>query len=206
MEPKNTENTMNISQSARILKSIFNKYIEDSITEEQIERLLRPILQMIKEGRFDRVYARIRARRIYQAVLSFAAVLVLVITVIFAQIKSNKAYTIVIPDTQVPQASFNFQNSISGKVTMDNKGVEGITLQFEDLYNKSQPVDTTTDVNGKYEIKGFPNGTYIVRIILPDGILLEDGSSKGFLMIEGTKEIEFNNSNIFDIETVVGKK
>gem|GEM_PF-5629041 len=39
---------------APVLKLVFDKYLEDSITEEQVQRILEPVLKMILEGRFDR--------------------------------------------------------------------------------------------------------------------------------------------------------
>ena len=36
------------------LKQVFEKYAEESITEEQVRRVLEPILRMIYEGRFDK--------------------------------------------------------------------------------------------------------------------------------------------------------
>lgn len=36
------------------LKKIFDIYIEDSISDEQVNRVLNPVLSLIKEGKFDR--------------------------------------------------------------------------------------------------------------------------------------------------------
>jgi len=37
-----------------ILKQVFDGYIEDSVTEEQIQRILEPVFQLILLGTFDR--------------------------------------------------------------------------------------------------------------------------------------------------------
>lgn len=39
-----------------VLKEIFEKHSEDTITYDQLYRILEPVLQMISEGRFDRRY------------------------------------------------------------------------------------------------------------------------------------------------------
>jgi len=45
----------NYSQSgSATMKQVFDRYIEDSITEEQIRRILEPVLRRIREGAFDR--------------------------------------------------------------------------------------------------------------------------------------------------------
>ena len=37
-----------------VLKFVFDWYIDTNITDEQAERVLQPVLLMIKEGRFNR--------------------------------------------------------------------------------------------------------------------------------------------------------
>ena len=201
MKTENNEDIKNKPQSF-VLKSIFDKYAEEIITDEQIERLLKPILQMIKDGRFDKTHSTVRVRRFYRAILSVAAVVALMLTVVFTQIKGKNTTTIVIADTKVPLSSFQITNSISGNVIMNNKGVEGVVIVLESIDESSQPV-STTDVNGEYVIKGFSNGVYFMKVILPEGIVFENGNSEGYVEINGLKELEFNNSNILDIEIVV---
>ena len=41
------------SSKKTAIKEIFDWYEEEMITEERIQRVLKPILQMIKEGKFD---------------------------------------------------------------------------------------------------------------------------------------------------------
>ena len=36
------------------LKKVFDRYIEDSITDEQVNRVLNLVLSLIEEGRFNR--------------------------------------------------------------------------------------------------------------------------------------------------------
>ena len=36
------------------LKELFDKYTDDTISDEQVNRVLAPILEMIQEGRFDK--------------------------------------------------------------------------------------------------------------------------------------------------------
>ena len=47
-------NYQNVKTKTSVLKQIFDKYIEDTITEEQINRVLEPVLKLIREGAFDR--------------------------------------------------------------------------------------------------------------------------------------------------------
>ena len=47
---------MRASEPSRrnIIKQVFDGYIEDTITDEQIKRILEPVLRRIRSGAFDR--------------------------------------------------------------------------------------------------------------------------------------------------------
>ena len=42
------------SQNKSVIKAIFDRYEEETITTEQVMRVLEPVLKMIMEGKFDR--------------------------------------------------------------------------------------------------------------------------------------------------------
>ena len=62
------------------LKEIFDHYIEDTITSEQIRRVLEPVLKMIREGKFDRP-RRIQYGWLMRPLGSFAAIGILILIV-----------------------------------------------------------------------------------------------------------------------------
>ena len=37
-----------------VMRMVFDSYIEDTITDEQVQRVLGPVFRLIKEGVFDR--------------------------------------------------------------------------------------------------------------------------------------------------------
>ncbi len=85
-----------------VLKQIFEKYAEDSITDEQVQRILAPVLQMIRDGKFDR-----RRRFTWQAKLlisALTAVLILAV-VVFAGEWMGPDGAVVLPDNKTPLAS-----------------------------------------------------------------------------------------------------
>jgi len=45
---------MNKSAGSSALKQVFDGYIEDTITDEQVWRVLEPVLRLIRQGAFDR--------------------------------------------------------------------------------------------------------------------------------------------------------
>ena len=47
-------NSQEVRSQTSVLKDIFDWYVENTITNEQIQRVLEPVLRMICEGRFDR--------------------------------------------------------------------------------------------------------------------------------------------------------
>ena len=75
---------LNTALKVPVLKEIFDRYAEDTITEEQVQRVLAPVLRMIREGRFDKLRKRRFSWR-ENPVISVIAVLMLVIVVAFTQ-------------------------------------------------------------------------------------------------------------------------
>ena len=54
MDNGSTQNTPRYPPKIPILKQVFDRYAEESITDEQIQRILDPIIQKIRDGQFDR--------------------------------------------------------------------------------------------------------------------------------------------------------
>ena len=42
------------SSDTTVLKQVFDGYIEDTITDEQVLKILEPVLKLIEQGAFDR--------------------------------------------------------------------------------------------------------------------------------------------------------
>lgn len=54
MDDITIDNQLTEKSNVSVLKEIFDKYVEDTISEEKIRRVLKPIYKMIHEGMFDR--------------------------------------------------------------------------------------------------------------------------------------------------------
>ncbi|MCL2889038.1 MAG: sigma-70 region 4 domain-containing protein [Eggerthellaceae bacterium] len=67
-----------------VLKQIFDKYAEESITEDQLRRVLEPVLRMINEGRFNRPRYQ-RFEWLLKPVASVSVVVALTLMVGFSQ-------------------------------------------------------------------------------------------------------------------------
>lgn len=190
MDNMSTDKTKNDSQKDSVLKEVFDRYADDIITDKQIERLLKPIIQMIKEGRFDR-----KITKLWEPILALAAVLILAITVLFTQIDERFNRKVLLEEPRTPTTSFTLlENTISGRIHIEDKGVEGIMVQLLD--SNSQLVDLTmTNEMGEYTLKNFKNGIYMLKVILPEDMMLENGEHKGFIQVNGKNEISFNDNN-----------
>ena len=68
------------SPKPSVLKEILDRYAEDTVTDEQVQRVLLPVLKMIRERKFDKPPRR-RFSWLIAPLLSMAAVAVLIITV-----------------------------------------------------------------------------------------------------------------------------
>jgi hypothetical protein len=54
---------------ASVLKQVLERYADENVSDEQVERVLEPVGRMIRDGRFTR---RIRRRAIFRAAVSAA--------------------------------------------------------------------------------------------------------------------------------------
>ena len=61
-----------------VLKKILDKAVEDTILDEQVQRILEPIIRMIYEGRFEKP----RSRRLGKLIKLFYSLFISTITVV----------------------------------------------------------------------------------------------------------------------------
>ena len=76
----NQFNTQYKCTTASVLRYVFDWYAENTITNEQVERVLEPVIKMILEGKFDRPRPR-RFSWLFKPTLSLAVIGVLIYVV-----------------------------------------------------------------------------------------------------------------------------
>ena len=81
-------------------------------------------------------------------------------------------------------------NTISGKVTIKDKPVQGVVIGLRRTDNSGRPrpntYKATTDVNGEYRIVNVPPGTYVVAPFAPVFVSAEDlGDSRTLILSKG---------------------
>lgn len=54
MDNGSTHDTPRYPPKMPVLKQVFDKYAKESITDEQIQRMLAPVIRKIQDGCFDR--------------------------------------------------------------------------------------------------------------------------------------------------------
>jgi hypothetical protein len=157
------------------MKQILDWHMEETITEEQVQRVLAPVLEMIRQGRFSK---RRRMQRIRNIAL-WAATCVAAITVLLLTVADLHPW-IEIPETEIPLAATPIAGgSLSGRVTFEGWGVSGVVLALE--YAGGGSATTVTDNGGKYAFDGISRGNHRLEVELPDGMALEGGAD-GFLL------------------------
>ena len=179
-----------------VLGTVFERYATDTITNEQISRVLGPILRMIKNGEFDKKKI---LTLLPQIVVSMAALLVLVVTVLFTGPKKVSA-SIIIPESITPLANIsNYSNNISGRVLLSGKGLKDIDCQLVDISNENV-ITFKTDYEGYFSFISFPDGIYSIKVLLPEGMKIDNIGENGYIEIDGKEEIVFSgNERAIDI-------
>ena len=74
------EDDENIGASA--LRNVFDLYAEYSITEEQVERVLAPVIKMIQDGKFDKPRQK-HFTWLFKSMMSIIAVGALILVISF---------------------------------------------------------------------------------------------------------------------------
>jgi hypothetical protein len=108
------------------LKQIFDRYAEESVTEEQVARVLAPVLAMIRAGRFDRPKGE-RYEWLIKPLIAGIAVATLIITVAIAQPAGMGFGRVIIPEDAPPLSTGSAPvNSIldNGERTMEGTDIE----------------------------------------------------------------------------------
>jgi hypothetical protein len=168
-----------------VMKQLFDQYEKDTITEEQIQRVLAPVLQMIREGKFSRRRRFQRVRKIGAGVaVCSAAIVTLVINRMPPKVLVN------IPDESVPLADTTVAaGSLSGKVTLEGKGINGVVLTLVDT-DSGGVTEAVTNGDGEYAFEELPDGRYRLEVEPPSGMLLEGGDDSLIFAMTGQEDLK----------------
>ena len=166
-----------IPQRSQVLVDILNELSVEKATDEQVQRVLEPVLTMIREGKFDKP-KRSRFRWWVKPMLSVVAVAVIALATVFGQTATvpnssevSRGY-IAVSDADIPLAAKPGLNTLSGQVSMEDKGVGGIEVLLIDAVSMKTIETATTNIDGSYQFNKVPDGTYRIEAVLPDGMTL----------------------------------
>ena len=184
---------------ASVLKEIFNWYETETITDERIQRVLEPVLKMIREKKFERS----RWSWLIRPMLSVAMVITLIITVAVLKTDTGQNSNSVVPISQAPIAVMTMDyHKLSGKVLLQNKGYGGLEIALVDAQSGETIGTTTSNADGTYTISEIAGGRYKLRVTLPKGMALVDGDTDGNVMINKQSELVIGKDTKNDIESV----
>jgi hypothetical protein len=168
-----------------VLKQIFDREAEETITDEQLRRVLAPALRYIESGALDQ--KKRRRADWYMKPLAMVAVVAMVFlgvlmfpgaaefgraaSVVPAEGDTAEGDTVTLPDTQLPLAGWVEPVTVSGRVFLQDSGdgVAGAQLALVDT-DGVEAAAATTDEDGAYVFRGIPDGTYRLRADLPKGM------------------------------------
>jgi len=169
------------------LKDLFDAHAEETISDEQIRRVLDPVLKMIKEGRFN------RPRRVSWIVPLTAAAAVLVVTAAITMFRSgliNDAF-VDLPDVDPPLIeTIPVVKTLSGSVTFMSSGVSGVTIVLVDAESLEVVFSSITDSEGAYAFNNVPVGIYRLTAYPHPGMAIaNDTDADGWIIVNGTIDL-----------------
>ena len=184
---KNT--TTGKTNNVSVLKQIFDWHEAETITDEMTQRVLEPVLKMIREGKFVRSPWH-RYSWLVRPVLAVATVAALIVTVAVTQSSGITAKGIVVSDPDVPLVAMSVDNNIvCGKVSLEDKGIGGIEIVLIDAESNTVVHTAVSNDDGSYSLDGIPSGTYKLRVLLPKGMALVDGDANGNVNVSPKSEL-----------------
>ena len=162
--------TKNNAEAAE-LKKILGRCADETISEEQVERVLRPILLRIEAGEFKPRRKNSVKRAVFSTV---AAAAVLIMGIAIELTRSVPAANIstgfvIIPESRPPLASsILHRQTLYGKVTVEDKGIEGAMLELHLVGDEQIKKTTQTNQLGMFSFDEPEDGTYTLRVKAPE--------------------------------------
>ena len=151
-----------------VLKRVFDRYTEDTITDEQVERVLAPVLMLIKDHGFERPRWHRFSWQI-QLMAPVATAATLIATVAITCLSGSGS-------------------SVSGYVYLEDVAADNIEVLLFDTKSMEAAGTSMTDQNGAYSFHGIPDGSYKLCVLLPKDVLLVDTDENGIANINQTAE------------------
>jgi hypothetical protein len=187
MSGLNRDGTTESHDDKSAMRQIFEWHENETITEEQIQRVLAPVLEMIRQGKFSK---RRRMRRIRKIAVGAATCITIVAVVVLQSVAPDAWAGVDIVDAQTPLAAAPFVvGSVSGKVTLEGEGVGGVVLTLVNT-GSDDFIKTVTGRGGGYSFKEIPEGSYHLEVEPPDGTAPEDGADSFLLAVTGGEDMK----------------
>jgi hypothetical protein len=178
-----------ISSDSEMIRHIFEPYVEESISDEQVQRILAPIREMILAGKFNRRRRFLRKYAIPAAIAAFLLTIILPLATVSGFGDEIREIT----DNPVPLAGPVLEeNTLSGRVMMEGSGVEGIAVALVDTEQMKSVGIVTSLEEGSYILTDVPDGSYRLTTILPPSMdVVSDTIENTWIIVDGTAEIIF---------------
>ena len=195
-------NTSGESSSVSMLTDIFNWYEAEFVTDDRTQKVLEPILKMIREKKFDRPRWH-RYSWLVKPALAIATIVTLAITVAVSQTGMVQGNSIVVPDADVPMAAMSMDDyKLSGMVSLKDKGVGGLEITLVDTESGETVQTAITSVDGAFSLSGISGGTYKLRVLLPKGMALVEGDTEGNVRINQNTDLVIGRYTKNEMESV----
>jgi len=155
-----------------VLKLVFDRCAKETISDEQIFRLLEPIRQRVYAGHYRDVQAKPPLRL---AVLRPVAAAIIVIVAAFVMDARFEHRRMEIPGPVIPLARITPSTyTMTGCVTVKGSGTGGIWLTLTDIDNADISKTAVTLDDGTYDFCDLIDGTYRLTV----GALTDSGAEK----------------------------
>ena len=170
-----------------VLKKTFDRCAAITITDEQVRRMLEPILRMIREGRFDR--PSVFSRWLQAVVVAAAAVAAVALIVAFVRCDNmRESFMADVPNitiSTVGAASYERGYEMFASVVLQGRNTRDAKFVVYDESGAAIIGAAVMKEDGSYRFSVIPDGDYRLVAILPAYPESERNVDIGRLIVTG---------------------
>jgi len=160
-----------------LLKDVFDCWVDESIGEDEVSKILEPVLVRIKAGDFDFIRAHRRVKYVFGVSLVSVAALAFMVIAQLTNLTPTGHETIIDDDIPPLSSAAKYPQLFSGRIIGENVETNNIELNLMALRDATQKYTTTINKDGTFKFRDIEDGLY--------KLIIKQGESSGYTQSRG---------------------
>ena len=201
------ENAKENAKDEEAIKRMLDIHEEESICDQQVKRVLEPVIAMINEGHFDKTHRPFRPYARFLALATMVAAACVIVAVSLTKSGNEGEEFLDIPNVCPPlsEAATPYR-SLSGRLSLEGEDASGFVLVLADAASLVTVRTAVTDRDGEFFFTDIPDGVFKLAAVLPADVFVAGSSDgDGWIEVFGSYELAFdgNSENALEIGDIM---